>query len=68
MVEAAIRSASEGRRVTIAGLLEDAYREAVGVSQRPEIAAGLAQWPSVHAVVGNSARASSGPMLKGERR
>jgi predicted dehydrogenase len=68
MVEAAIRSATEGRRVKIAALLEDAYREAVGVRQRPEVAAALAQWPSIHAVVGNSARATAGAMLKGERR
>jgi predicted dehydrogenase len=68
MVEAAIRSATEGRRVTIAALLEDAYREAVGVRQRPEVAAALAQWPSIHAVVGSSARATAGAMLKGERR
>jgi predicted dehydrogenase len=59
MVEAAIRSATEGRRVTIAALLEDAYREAVGVRQRPEVAAALAQWRSIHAVVGNSTRATA---------
>jgi predicted dehydrogenase len=68
MVEAAIRSASEGRRLTIAAQLEDAYRKAVGAGQRPEVAAAMAQWPSVHAVVGNSARATAGAMLKGERR
>jgi predicted dehydrogenase len=58
MVEAAVRSATQGRRVTIAALLEDAYREALGVGHRPEVVAALAQWPSVHAVVGNSAHAS----------
>jgi predicted dehydrogenase len=68
MVEAAIRSATEGRRVTIAALLEDAYHGAVSVGQRPEVAAALAQWPSVHAVVGNSSRATVSAMLKGERR
>jgi predicted dehydrogenase len=68
MVEAAIRSAVDGQRVMIAGLLEDAYREAIGASQRPEVAAALAQWPSVYAVVGNSARATAGAILKGEQR
>ena len=42
MVEAAIRSATEGRRVSIAAQLEDAYHEAVSVPQRPEVAAALA--------------------------
>jgi predicted dehydrogenase len=67
MVEAAIRSAVDGQRVMIAGLLEDAYREAVGARQRPEVAAALARWPSVHAVVGNSARGGAGALLKGDR-
>jgi predicted dehydrogenase len=67
MVEAAIRSAAEGRRVMIAGLLEDAYREAIDASQRPEVAAALARWPSVQAVVGNSARVPAGAIPKGDR-
>jgi hypothetical protein len=67
MVEAAIRSATEGRRVTIAALLEDAYRGAVGLGKRPEVAAAMAQWPSVHAVVGSS-RAPASALLKGETR
>ena len=43
MVEAAIRSATEGRRVTIAALLEDAYRGAVSVGSVPR---SLRRWHS----------------------
>ncbi len=58
MVQAAIESASEGRRVRIADLLEDAYREVSGMVSPARIAETLAQWPSVHAAVGRSWSAS----------
>lgn len=57
MVEGAIRSAQTRERVFIADLFEDAFAAALAAEHRPEIRAALAAWPSVHEVVGNSARA-----------
>ncbi len=50
MVEAAIRSADGGRRVSIAAILDDAYARALRESD-PDVQAALRSWPSVHAVV-----------------
>ena len=55
MVEAAIRSAEEGRRVTVAEVLDDAYVSAVQAEEDPEIRAVLAGWTSVHDAVGVAA-------------
>jgi predicted dehydrogenase len=52
MVEAAIRSAEEDRRVSIAEVLDDAYAEALVGETDPEIRAVLGGWRSVHEVVG----------------
>lgn len=52
MVEAAITSAAEGRRVLIAEVLDRAYEQAVHVEQDPEIAVVLKSWSSVHDIVG----------------
>ncbi len=52
MVEAAIRSAGEGRRVLIAEVLDQAYAEAVRTETDPDIKAVLVSWSSVHDVVG----------------
>jgi predicted dehydrogenase len=57
MVEGAIRSAETRERVVIADLLEEAFATALATERRPEIRAALTAWPSVHGVVGNSARA-----------
>jgi predicted dehydrogenase len=51
MVEGAIRSAQIRQRVALGDLLDDAYHEALAAEQRPELAAGLASWPSVHEVL-----------------
>jgi hypothetical protein len=63
MVEAAIRSAEEHRRVTIAEILDDAYERAVGEEADPVLRRALESWPSVHAVVQapTSAAHRSGP-------
>ncbi|WP_427172517.1 Gfo/Idh/MocA family protein [Arthrobacter sp. 92] len=47
MVEAAILSASSGRRVTMDGLLEDSFRECLLVESNPEVLEVLKSWPSV---------------------
>ena len=52
MVEAAIKSADEGRRVLIADVLDDAYTEAVRTETNPQIRTVLESWSSVHDVVG----------------
>ena len=52
MVEAAIRSAKEHRRVTIAEILDDAYDRAVREETDPALKVALESWPSVHAAVG----------------
>jgi hypothetical protein len=68
MVEGAIRSAQTRQRVVLGDLLDDAYRQALVAEQRPELAAALASWPSVHDVIGNAGRAVPAGELKGERR
>ncbi len=68
MVEGAIHSAQTRRRVVLGDLLEDAYRQALVAEQRPELAAALASWPSLHEVIGNASRAVSAGELKGELR
>jgi predicted dehydrogenase len=68
MVESAVRSAQTGQRVVLADLLEEAYVKALEVEKTPELRTALASWPSVHEVIGNSARAVLAPQLKGELR
>jgi predicted dehydrogenase len=68
MVEAAIMSAQTQRRVVLGDLLDDAYQQALASEQRPELAAALASWPSLHEVIGNASRAVSAGELKGELR
>lgn len=52
MVEAATTSATSGRRVTIAEVLDAAYAAAVEAEQDEAVRARLLSWPSVHEVVG----------------
>jgi predicted dehydrogenase len=54
MVEAAIKSAGERRRVLIAEVLEEAHAEAVRTETDPDINAVLQSWRSVHDAVGGS--------------
>lgn len=68
MVEAAIMSAQTQRRVVLGDLLDDAYQQALASEQRPELAAALASWPSLHEVIGNASRAVPAGGLKGELR
>jgi hypothetical protein len=68
MVEGAIRSAQSRRRVVLGDLLEEAYRQALAVERRSELAAALASWASVHEVIGNARRAVLSDELKGELR
>lgn len=58
MVEAAIRSAEQRRRVSIAEILDDAYEQAVRDEAATDLVDVLRSWPSVHDVVG--ARGVSG--------
>jgi predicted dehydrogenase len=55
MVEAAIRSAEEHRRVRIAEILDDAYDRAVLDETDPALKVALQSWPSVHTVIGEHA-------------
>ena len=66
MVEGAIRSAQTRRRVVLGDLLDEAYRQALATKQRPELAATLASWASVHEVIGNASRALPAGELRGE--
>jgi predicted dehydrogenase len=68
MVEGAIRSAQTRQRVVLGDLLDDAYRQALAAEQRPELAAALASWPSVHDVIGDASPAVAVSELKGELR
>jgi predicted dehydrogenase len=68
IVEAAIMSAQTRRRIVLGDLLDDAYRQALASEQRPELAAALASWPSLHEVIGNASRAVPAGGLKGELR
>jgi predicted dehydrogenase len=68
MVEGAVRSAQTRQRIVLAELLDDAYRQALAAEQRPELAATLASWPSVHEVIGNPGRVVAAGELKGEIR
>ncbi len=68
MVDGAIMSAQTQRRVVLGDLLDDAYQQALASEQRPELAAALASWPSLHEVIGNASRAVSAGELKGELR
>jgi len=52
MVEAAIRSAEDHRRVTIAEILDDAYESALREESEPALLEALRSWPSVHSVIG----------------
>ena len=54
MVEAAIHSAEEGRRVSISEVLGDAYEVAVRSEDDPDIRAVLSGWPSVEEAVGST--------------
>jgi hypothetical protein len=53
MVEAAIKSADEGRRILIAEVLDQAHAEAVRTESDPSLRAVLESWSSVHDVVGD---------------
>ena len=55
MMEAAITSAGEGRRVLIADILDDAHAEAIRTESDPQIRAVLESWSSVQDVVGQPA-------------
>ena len=55
MVEAAIKSAGEGRRVLIAEVLDEAHAVAVRTESDPEFRAVLKSWSSVHDIVGRPA-------------
>ncbi len=68
MVECAIQSAQTRRRVVLGDLLDEAYRQALASEQRPELAAALTSWPSLHEVIGNASRAVPAGGLKGELR
>jgi predicted dehydrogenase len=68
MVEGAIRSDQIRQRVALGDLLDDAYRQALAAERRPQLAAALASWPSVHDVIGNAGRAVPAGELKGELR
>ena len=68
MVEGAVRSAQTGQRVALDDLLDDAYRQALVVEQRPELAAVLTSWPSLQDVIGNPSPAIAAGELKGEFR
>jgi predicted dehydrogenase len=54
MVEGAVRSTRERRRLTIAEVLDDAYAEAVRAETSDVVRPQLESWPSVHEVVGRS--------------
>jgi hypothetical protein len=66
MVEGAVRSAQTRQRVALGDLLDDAYRQALAAEQRPELAAALASWPSVHDVIGNASPTVAAGELEGE--
>ncbi len=51
MVEAAIRSAELGGRVSIAEILQQAYDEAVRAESADDVAEVLRSWPSVHEMI-----------------
>ena len=68
MVEAAVRSAQTRQPVGLYDLIDDAYRQALAAEQRPQLAAALASWPSVHEVIGHTSRAFPADELKGELR
>jgi len=57
MVEAAIKSAGDGRRVLIADILDHAHAEAIRTETDPQIRAVLESWSSVLDVVGRPAGA-----------
>jgi predicted dehydrogenase len=52
MVEAAVRSAETGQRVALAGVVEDAYEQALRTEPDAAVGAVLASWASVLDVVG----------------
>jgi len=56
MVEAAIKSTGDGRRVLISEVLEAAHAEAVRTETDPDIRAVLESWSSVHDIVGGRHR------------
>ncbi len=60
MVEAAIKSATEHRRVLIAEVLDDAYTLAVQDEQRGDVRKVLESWSSVHDAVGDDLPAVTG--------
>ncbi|MCU1510640.1 MAG: oxidoreductase domain protein, partial [Arthrobacter sp.] len=51
MVEAAILSASTGRRVSVDRLLEDSYQDCLLTERNPEVLEILKSWPSVRAAL-----------------
>jgi predicted dehydrogenase len=56
MVEAATRSADSGKRIAFAGLLEEAYAEALAVEKTPAIRAVLEGWGSARGGLDASVR------------
>jgi predicted dehydrogenase len=54
MVEAAVRSAEESRRVLISEVLLDAYQTALADERDPDLRAALAGWPSVQDAVAST--------------
>ncbi len=58
MVEAAIASAEQRRRVSIAEILDRAYDQAVRTETADDLRAVLASWPSVHDVIGEPRRST----------
>jgi predicted dehydrogenase len=56
MVEAAIKSAAEGRRVLITDVLDEAHTDAVRTESDLDVRAVLESWGSVHDIVGRRHR------------
>lgn len=52
MIEAAVRSSDEGRRITLAEVFDDAYAAALADERRPEVRERLAAWGSAAAGLG----------------
>ena len=65
MVEAAIRSAEQRRRVTIAEILDDAYAQALGEETESDLVDVLTSWPSVHDVIGEHGKLTTGAIATG---
>ena len=60
MVEAAVRSAQTGQRVSLAGVVEDAYAQALDAERDPAVREVLSGWSSVQEKVGLPATGREG--------